>query len=243
MFDKNNALNLINQARSKANIGVVAGFVSRKKRAVTVVAAMLAVLGVGYIGFHLYQKSAQEKYSAIFHQALLEEERGNLQGAKEGMLVVYNAKFAPSGVKSLTSLRYAGLLLNEGSYDDALKIYQEITDNGRYDRYIRELSGLLATKILVIKSGSNVDKAAQEATLKQVDKIESYAKILRPFIAEQKGILEMKFGNLDKSYAIFAQIISDQNSEQSLKMRVSDIMKSLVAQGYEVKTPIKKTDK
>ena len=45
----------------------------------------------------------------------------------------------------------------------------------------------------------------------------------------------MKVGELEKSYKIFEGILQDQNSEQALKLRVADMVKLLVAEGYTVK--------
>lgn len=193
--------------------------------------------------FSLYQKSAQQKYSAIFHRSLIDEEQGKFAEAKKGLEEIYGTKFAPSGVKGLAALRYGGLLLNSGAADEALKVYLDIANSSRYDTYLRELSGLLAAKILVIKSDANSDKATAQEALKQIEKLESRSKILHFYFTEQKGILAMKIGEQEKSYQAFEKILKDQNSEQGLRLRVADMVKILVAEGYMPKPVIKEVAK
>ncbi len=235
MFNKNNIRNLANKINPLNKIDAISGFFIRRKKLFTILAASLVGVLVVLFLFNLYQKSAQEKYSTIFHQSLIDEERGSITSAKQNLQKIYDTKFAPSGVKGLASLRYAGLLLNEGSNDEALKIYQEIANSSRYDRYLRELSGLLATKILVITTDANSEKSLQQEALKKIEKLESHSKVLHSYFSEQKGIFLMKVGELEKSYQVFEAIVKDANSEQALKLRVADMMKLLVAEGHVVK--------
>lgn len=239
MFNKNSLQSLINKVLGKnkpqTKMDILAAFLARNKK-LFIRLALALVAGLLFLFlFDLYQKSAQEKYSAIFHQSLIEEERGNIAIAKQNLQKIYETKFAPSGVKGLSALRYAGLLLNEGSYDEALAVYQSIATSSRYDRYLRELAGLLAVKIIIIKTDIKDDKSLQQQALKQIEKLESRSKFLHPYLAEQKGIFLMKIGELEKSYQIFEGILKDQNSEQALKLRVADMVKLLVAEGYSVK--------
>lgn len=222
-----------NQPQSKRDL-IAAFFLRHKKLFVALAISTVAILLL-LLAFNLYQKSAQEKYSAIFHQSLIDEERGELELAQKGLQQIYQSSLVPSGVKGLASLRYAGLLFNSGSADEALKVYTEIAQSSRYEQYLRELSGLLAAKILVIKTDSTSDKAASQEALQQIEKFESRSKNLRLYLAEQKAILLMNIGELDKSYQVFSAIIKDSNSEQSLKLRAGDMLKILIAEGYVAK--------
>lgn len=222
-----------NQPQRKRDL--IAAFFLRHKKLFMIFAASTVAILLLLLAFNLYQKSAQEKYSAIFHQSLIDEEKGEIDTAKQGLQQIYQSTLVPSGVKALASLRYAGLLLNSGSVDEALKVYAEIANSSRYEHYLRELSGLLAAKILVIKTDSTSDKANQQEALKQIEKFESRSKDLHSQFAEQKGIFFMKIGELDKSYQVFAEIIKDSNSEQSLKLRVADMIKILSAEGFVAK--------
>lgn len=236
MFNKNSFYNLLNKLHPQTNFDNVKAFIIKKKQLIIRLIYGLAAFLVILFCFNLYQKSAQEKYSELLHQSLLDQEKGNLVEAQKNLQAIYEAKFAPSGVKGLASLRYAGILLGSGNKDEALKIYQEVAFSIRQDRYLRDLAGLLACRIIVINTNANSDKIAQEEAFKQIEKIASSNKALKIYVSEQKGILAMKLGNLEKSYQVFSEILKDKNAEQAIKIRVADMIKILISQGYSIKT-------
>jgi hypothetical protein len=65
--------------------------------------------------------------------------------------------------------------------------------------------------------------------------IENNSKILRYYIAEQRGYLEMTKNNLEKSYQIFEMISKNPEVREDLKNRASDAMKIVIQKGYEPK--------
>lgn len=231
-------MNLINQARSKARFENISRICKLSKKSVKNLSITIGAIGLIFLAFGLYSKSAQTKYSTIFHQALIEEEKGDLGASMNNLEQIYNAKFAPSGVKALASLRFGGILLNNGDSVKALKVYTEIAHARRYDDYIRELAALLASKIIAIDASSEADKSKLEADLALIEKFESKSKILHNYIAEQKGIFLMKSGDLEKSYQIFSKLAQDKDASAPLKVRAADLVRVVVSQGYEVKTDL-----
>ncbi len=226
----NDANSLLKQAKSEARIDNFLRFFRRHKKYLLVLSyGILGLIAILFL-INIYSKSAQTKYSTIFHQALIEEEKGNNVGAIDKLAEIFNAKFAPSGVKGLASLRYAGLLLNNGDNKKSLEIYQEIANGRRYDNYVRELASLLTAKVMIIDFSD--DKDQQKAQIKQLEKLESKSKFLREYIAEQKGIYLLKAGELEKSYKCFEMIAKAPEGGQTLKARAGDLMKLVVAQGY-----------
>jgi hypothetical protein len=231
MNNQNDTMHLINQARAEARANSVKRFFAKHKKIVTTSLAATAVLLLIFVAASFYQKSAQEKYSAILHQSLIEQENGDVEATKALLKKIYDAKFAPSGVKALASLRYAGLLLAEDNKSAALKIYHEINQTSRYDSYIKELSGLLEARILI----TDASQTNKDEVLKRIEKIELKSKILHYYISEQKGIFELQNGNLENAYKIFDMITKSPESSQSLKTRAADTLKLVVAKGYEAK--------
>ncbi len=65
--------------------------------------------------------------------------------------------------------------------------------------------------------------------------IENSSKILRYYIAEQRGHLEMNKNNLEKAYQIFEMIAKNPDVKENLKNRASDAMKMVIQKGYEPK--------
>jgi len=235
MLNKKNALKLFHKVKSHAHKDAIADFFNKRRKLVFIGLVTIVSFLVVLFLFDLYCKSAQEKYSEIFHQSLLDEERGDIVKAQENLQKIYEAKFAPSGVKGLASLRYAAFLLNADKQDEALKIYLEVANSSRYDNYLRELSGLLAAKILVINIDERSDKTLQEKGFRQIEKFESRSKIFHAYFTEQKAIFALKIGDLAQSYKISDELAKASESPQGLKMRAYDMMKLLQAKGYEVK--------
>lgn len=217
------------------NKDFILNFIAKQKKKLLLLGALFAGFLVILFFVNLYQKYAQEKYSALFHQALIFEEKGEIVKAKEELQKIHETSFAPSGVKGLASMRYAAILFAQNNVDEALKVYEEIGNSNRYNQYLRELSSLLATKILVIKANENSDEAFKKQALKQIEKFEARSKNLNLYIAEQKGIFFLKTKNLEKSFETFEAIIKNQNAEQALKLRAADMIKILVSEGYVLK--------
>jgi len=241
MSIKNKIINLFYQIKSHLSLAAIANFFAKHKKLVFTSFAGLIVALILWFIFDIYRKNAQEKYSEIFHQSLIDEEKGDISQARKNLQKIYEAKFTPSGVKGLASIRYAAFLFNENNRDEALKVYLEIAKNSRYDHYLRELSGLMASKILVININENSDKESKEKGLAQILNFEDKSKILHYYFSEQSAIFAMKIGDLEKSYKISEEIIKSQQSPQGLKTRAYDMIKLLAEKGYVApKSDIKK---
>ena len=73
----------------------------------------------------------------------------DLEKAKQSLKTIHESTTAPAGVKSLASLRYAAILLDEGNKDLAIKVYSEVNECNFCDPYIKELSGLLMVRTIM----------------------------------------------------------------------------------------------
>ena len=143
-------MHLINQARAEArreNFNSI--FVKNSKLIIALILLSIFFLGA-FFAVTNYQDNKKEKFSKQLHQALIYQEKGDIEKTKETLENIYNSNSAPNGVKSIASLRLAAILMQSDQKLEALKIYQNINNNGNYDQYIRELAGLLEVKTLVV---------------------------------------------------------------------------------------------
>lgn len=69
-----------------------------------------------------------------------------------------------------------------------------------------------------------------------LEKIENKAKILRYYIAEQRGYLELNKNNFASAYKIFEMIAKNPDVKEALKNRASDAMKIVIQKGYDPKS-------
>lgn len=218
-------MHLINQARSEARREDFKNIlVNNSKLIIVVIALLLILLGI-FFAASSYQDSKKEKFSKQLHQALIYQEKDQDKKAEEVLKNIYNSSSAPSGIKSIASLRLAAILINNNQMDEAIKIYHNINNNGSYDQYIQELAGLLEAKTLVVIN----DQSKAKDTLATISKIESKSSILKYDISEQKAIFEMKQGNLAETKKIFEEISKNPESSESLKKRAGEMLKMVTS--------------
>ena len=231
----NEANEIISQAKSAARNQSIKNFLGKNSKNITVAAIVASVALVGNFTFQAYQKSQQAKYSEVLHRSLLSQQIGNMADAKKYLKEIYDAKSAPDGVRSLASIRYAGLLLEEGNKEEAAKIYLEISKCKSCDEYVRNLAGLLT-----VKTWMSDEAELQKPDLSErIEKVESDLQMLRYYVAEQRALLEMERNNLEKSYQIFELISKNSESSKTLKERAKDYLKMIVAKGFEPKVDAK----
>jgi hypothetical protein len=232
-------MNLINQARAQSRSEGIRSFFAKNAKNITRLVIFAIVALIIFFGFKSYQNSQEAKYSEILHKSLLNQQAGNVEEAKNDLKQIYNAKSAPSGVKSLASLRLAAILLEEGNKQDSAKIYLEVSSCRSCDVFIKDLGGLLAVRTWL----SDEAELNKDDLSARIEKIENGGKMLRYHIAEQRAMLELQRNNLEKAYKIYEQITKNPESSQVLKARAADGLKMIVAKGYEPKVDIKEVEK
>lgn len=232
MNSQNEMLHIINQARADARGDNFKRFLNRHSKIITKAIVVVLLIAIGFFCYNAFQKSRAEKFSEKLHQSLLDQQAGELDKAKDALKKIYETKSAPNGVRSLASLRYAAFLLEEGKINDATKVYQEINDCKFCDDYVKDLAGLLLVKLWV----ADASEAQKDDISARIEKIENRASILQGQIAEQRAVLEMHKGNLEKSYEIFESIEKSAEASKAVKMRAVDGMKMLIEKGYTKKS-------
>lgn len=160
---------------------------------------------------------------------MIDQQIGDVEKSKKSLKQIYDSSNAPNGVWSLASLRYAGILIDEGNKEEAINIYKKIADCSFCDAYIKDLGGLLFARTILTDNNLIENKN----TLNDILKIENNAKILKYYIAEQRAHLEISNNNLKKAYEIFEMISKSPEVKETLKNRSIDAMKILVQKGYK----------
>ena len=222
---------ILKQANSEIRSENIAKIFRKNKKILLIILGIAISASITFTAYKINQKSQQEKYSEILHQSMIDQQLGDIEKAKKNLKKIYDSSSAPSGVRSLASLRYAGILLEEGKKSEAINVYSEVNKCRFCDNYIRELSGLLMVRTLM-----NDEEAVNKTDLSEkILAVENNSKILRYYIAEQRAYLEMNKNNLEKSYQIFEMISKNPDVREDLKNRASDAMKIVIQKGYEPK--------
>ena len=177
-----------------------------------------AVFGLAvWASVSFYNQAQSKKYSAILHQAIIDEQKGELEKSTAALKQIYESN-APAGVKEIASLKYAAQIL-KNDQDQAAEIYLLINKNKRFDSYIREYSGLIALKILVSKD----QKENQEKIIALESDLEKNSKILKYHIIEQKGINEWNNDNFKEANQVFQSLADNPEVSEVLKKRAVEM--------------------
>ena len=230
---------LINQAKDQARKENIKNFFCKNSKILSRLAVTAVVVIIVALGMNSFQNSRQAKYSEIFHQSLIHQQLGDEAASRAELQKIYDAKMAPSGVRSLASLRLAAIYFNEGNRVEAEKIYAEISKCGSCDTYIRDLAGLLLVKSWM----SDEAEVNKDDIAARVEKVENSNKVLKYYISEQRAFLEAQKGNLEKSHQILELIVKSPESAQALKERAKDGIKILISKGFEPKVEVKLEEK
>ncbi len=227
---------LINKAKAEVKRDAFLSFLRKNSRIALKVSLVVVTATIVWIGFATYKKANQEKFAEIFHRSLVDQQTGEIEKSKEKLKKIAEDKSAPSGIKSLASMRYAAFLLEENKKSEAVKIYLEVADCGSCEDYIRDLAKLLAVKVWM-SDESELQKADLNERIK---KLEDSAKILKENIAEQRAFLAIQKNNLEEAYKIFVEIEKNSEKQSSLKLRAADGIKMVKAEGFVPKSEEKK---
>lgn len=213
-YDKNDNLAKVFHQNKRMLIGVL----------------IFSIIGsITFTAYKINKKSQQEKFSTMLHQSMIDQQLGDIEKSKKILKDISESSVAPSGVKSLASMRYAAILLDDGNKEEAIKIYKNLSKCLDCDNYIKELSGLLMARTILTDDRLIND----EDYLKNIVEIENTAKNLRYYIAEQRGYIEMNKNNLEKAYQIFEMIAKSPEIKENLKTRANDAMRIVIQKGYK----------
>lgn len=215
----------LNKVFSKISPNKIKIAISQNQKALLIFIGLLIFASLVYTIYKINYKSRQEKFSSMLHEAMVNNQIGDIEKAKNTLKEIHDSSHAPSGIKSMASMRYAGMLFEEGKKDEAVKIYLEVNNCGSCDQYIKDLAGLIAARVLT----TDEKELAKDDISARIEKIENNAKILKYYIAEQRATVEMLKNNFEKSYQIFDMISKNPEVNNALKERAKDAMK-IVAQ-------------
>jgi hypothetical protein len=229
-------IELINKAKAQAKRDDLLNFLGKNSKVAFKLILILATAGIVWVGFSVYKKSNQEKFAEIFHLSLVDQQTGEFEKAKEKLKKIAEDNSAPSGIKSLASLRYAAFLLEENKKSEAVKIYLEVANCRSCEDYVRDLAKLLSVKVWM-SDESELQKADLNERIK---KLEDSAKILKGNIAEQRAFLELKKNNLEEAHKIFVEIEKISGKQPNLQARAAEGVKMVEAKGFKPKAEEKK---
>ncbi|MGI9463370.1 MAG: tetratricopeptide repeat protein [Aestuariivirgaceae bacterium] len=177
-----------------------------------VIAACVGViLGVaGIKGWQYWQKQASETAGAAYVEATKLATEGKAEAAAGEYAKLASGSHA--GYAQLARLQQAGLLVEKGQTDDAVKMYDEIAADTSVDGALRDLSKMRAAYLLA-------DTASVDDLKKRLAGLDVEGSAWRASSQEIIALAEFRAGNLDEADKLVKGLIADPNTPAGLRQR------------------------
>ncbi len=229
---------LIRELKAQLRQEKIVGHLKTNQKLIIYFLSAIIAAAIIWTAVSFYNQIQSKKYSAILHQAMIDEQKGELEKSTAALKKIYESH-APAGVKEIASLKYAAEFLKENKNEQATEVYLAINKNKRFDSYVREYSGLIALKILV-----GEDKPEnQEKIIALIASLEKTSKILRYYILEQKGINQWNAGNFKEANQLFKSLAENPEVSDMLKKRATEMVALYVSRfGADEEKPAEKKD-
>ncbi|MES2676820.1 MAG: hypothetical protein V4612_00700 [Pseudomonadota bacterium] len=235
MDNQTESNSLIRELKAQMRHEKIMGHLKTNQKLIIGFLAAIVAAAIIWTSVSFYNQIQSKKYSAILHQAMIDEQKGELEKSTATLKQIYQSH-APAGVKEIASLKYAAQIL-KNDQDQAAEIYLAINKNKRFDSYVREYSGLIALKIFVGEDRPE----NQEKIMALISSLEKNSKILQYHILEQKGINQWNVGNFKEANQVFKSLADNPEVSDMLKKRAAEMVALYVSRfGAEEEKPAEK---
>lgn len=199
-------------------------FINNKNLITAVISAMFLFLVIYFIYEYNYSKK-EEKFSKMYQDAIILEKSNDTNNSIAILEKIYNSKSAPKDIKAISSLRLAAAYLSRQQNDLALEIYETIAFGSGYDQYLRELSSVLLSKLIILNVDKNAEKERSRTALIRIKKLINKSEIFKSQLQEQLAILYIKINEKDNARKMLEKIRINPNILDSQKSRILDLIK------------------
>jgi len=233
MNDNQESKSLIRDLKSHVRKEKVLALAKTHQKNIVYLLSLGALVAAFLISFSFYSQYQSKKYSTILHQAMIDEQNGEKAKSDQALKDIYESS-APTGVKEISSLKYATRLMQEGKTNEGVEAYLAINQNKKFNDYVREYSGLIALKTLV----DNNKPENKDKIVALISRLEKESKTLKYYIIEQKGVFLWNEGDFKTANEAFKSIAENLETPEALKKRaieMVDIYKSKFGGEIEAK--------
>ncbi len=157
---------------------------------------------------------AGDKYNIAIEKSSVNKETGI-------ELLTILEKQSPAGYRELATIAKAKLLVKNGELDKAIKLYDSIYVNPKFDIAMKEMAFLLATHILVEnpKLIGNKEEATKTIT-ERLDLLIDGGSVWAYSAYELKGLYQLEINQPQNAIAIFEDISKKEDAPRGMKYRM-----------------------
>jgi len=219
MSDNQESKSLIRDLKSHVRKEKVLALAKKHQRNIIYLLSLGILVVVFLISFSFYNQHQSKKYSTILHQAIIDEQNGEIAKSDQSLKDIYESR-APAGVKEIASLKYAARLMSEGQTNEGVEAYLATNKNKQFNDYVREYSGLIALKTLV----DNNQPENKDKIIALASRLERESKTLKYYIIEQRGIFLWSEGDFKTANEAFKSIAENLETPEVLKKRAMEMV-------------------
>ena len=186
------------------------------------IVAVIVVLIAAYAAINYWQSQQQQDVadaSDAFNIAMVQLEADNAAAAISGFASV-RAERGLDDYGLLASFRQAEALIQQGKVNDAVGIYDEISDGSGVDSFLQDLANFYAGAALV--GGDRVDEG-----MKRLDSLAADNGPLRHSALEMKAYSLFSAGKLDEARDIFTMLQSEAPEGTGFEGRAAQMLSEL----------------
>ena len=172
--------------------------------------AIMAILGT--VIFSRLQKQKYIDISSNFYQIISSEEKSQ---DLENLQQLYQENNSEK-ISSLLSLNYAKLLVSENKVDQAIAVYQKISQNKSHDDFIKDFASFMQLKTMISYDYKKFNSEI-EILLQNLNKKQNHH--LRYYVFEQEAVFLFLTGNKDLSYQKFLKLANPLNKDIATEIK------------------------
>lgn len=186
---------------------------------VIIATAVSIVLFVGaYSGYRWYQAKRATENGAAFYEASLLLDDNKTAEAREALSKL--VKDAPGGYRLLAKLELAATHAKEGRQGDAVKLYDEVAQDG-VDPILKDFAKIQGATL-------RLDEAEPAEIAKRLDKLDADTNPWRYSARELLALSAFRSGNTAESEKMFNRILSDPFAPAEIRKRAESMLALLV---------------
>ena len=176
----------------------------------TIACAILFIMA--FIVFSQYQKKKYTSLSTNFYQKYFSEQLFENSQYFQKIYQEHKSK----KISALPALNYADSLIQKNQINQAVKLYQEISQNKSYDVFIRNFADFLQLKAMITHDYQKFDVQITKL-LKYLTKKQNHH--LKYHIFEQEAVFLLLKGDKQQSYQKFMTLANPLNNDISVQIK------------------------
>lgn len=190
---------------------------------IVLVAALAIVLGVaGANGWRWWQNKQAAETGAIYSRAATLIEEGKAEEAQRELNRVLDE--GSGGYRLMARMRLAALDASKGRTDEAVSVYDALSNNPTADEMLRGLARVEAAML-------RVDRASWDEMKGRLDQLNTPENPWRHSAKELLGLSAYRTGKSAEAERLFGELTSDSEAPGGLKQRAEKMLALLANTG------------